>query len=205
MAVVLTAAFAAFLSRMSGADDIVMSLPVTGRSTAKIKRSGGMLSNILPVRVRDVSTRTVRDLVAAAQLELTGALRHQRYRSDDIKRDADMDGSSVGFGPRINMVFSTNPSRSRVRASTTGFSPRILEDLLINLYQASKGAELVVDLHGNPHLYSIEEISTHHRRFLAFVGRLLDDLDADVIDVDILLPGERGSDRTRHWCRAAVD
>ena len=191
MAVVLTAAFAAFLSRMSGADDIVMSLPVTGRSTAKIKRSGGMLSNILPVRVRDVSTRTVRDLVAAAQLELTGALRHQRYRSDDIKRDADMDGSSVGFGPRINMVFFDEPIEIEgasvdYRILTSG----ILEDLLINLYQASKGAELVVDLHGNPHLYSIEEISTHHRRFLAFVGRLLDDLDADVIDVDILLPGE---------------
>ncbi len=191
VAVVLTAAFAAFLSRMTGADDIVMSLPVTGRSTAKIKRSGGMVSNILPVRVRDVSGRSARDLIAAAQLEMTGALRHQRYRSDDIKRDADMDGSSVGFGPRINMVFFDEPIEIEgasvdYRILTSG----ILEDLLVNLYQASKGAELVVDLHGNPHLYSPAEIDTHHRRFLAFVARLLDDLAVDVRDVDILLPGE---------------
>ncbi|MDJ0025656.1 amino acid adenylation domain-containing protein [Gordonia alkanivorans] len=191
IAVVLTAAFGAFLSRMAGTDDIVMSLPVTGRATAKIKAAGGMLSNILPIRLRDVSQQSGRDLVRSAQLELTGALRHQRYRSDDIRRDAGLDGSSVSFGPTINMVFfddqvAIDGTTMEYRILTSG----ILEDLLINLYQSSPDAPLVVDLHGNPHLYSSAQMAAHHRHFLAFLQRFIDDVDARVDDIELLLPGE---------------
>ncbi|AZZ81206.1 non-ribosomal peptide synthetase [Gordonia alkanivorans] len=191
IAVVLTAAFGAFLSRMAGTDDIVMSLPVTGRSTAKIKAAGGMLSNVLPIRLRDVSQQSGRDLIRSAQLELTGALRHQRYRSDDIRRDAGLDGSSVSFGPTINMVFfddqvAIDGTTMEYRILTSG----ILEDLLINLYQSSPDAPLVVDLHGNPHLYSSAQMAAHHRHFLAFLRRFIDDVDACVTDIELLLPGE---------------
>jgi hypothetical protein len=39
-------AVAAFLSRLTGNDDIVLSLPVAGRTTAVLRRSGGMVSNV---------------------------------------------------------------------------------------------------------------------------------------------------------------
>ncbi|WP_312870297.1 non-ribosomal peptide synthetase [Gordonia asplenii] len=191
LAVLLTAAFGAFLARMTGTDDIVLSLPVTGRATALIKRSAGMVSNILPIRLREVTKRSARDLIADAQLELTGALRHQRYRSDDIKRDAGLDGATYGFGPRINMVFfdeaiKIDGAEVEYRILTSG----LLEDLLVNLYQAFPDAPLVVDLHGNPHLYTHAEMETHHRRFMQFVETMLDDLDAGVGDIDLLLDGE---------------
>ncbi|WP_441316568.1 amino acid adenylation domain-containing protein [Gordonia paraffinivorans] len=197
LAVLMTAAFGAFLSRMTGSDDIVMTLPVTGRTTAKIKISGGMVSNVLPIRLQDVSSRTGRELVAAAQLELTGALRHQRYRSEDIRRDAGLDANSVSFGPTINMVFfddkvAIDGTSMDYRILTSG----ILEDLLVNLYQKSPDAPLMVDLHGNPHLYSQSELDTHHRRFLSFVDRLFADIDAPVEAIPLLLPGEE-SELTR--------
>ncbi|WP_168699210.1 non-ribosomal peptide synthetase [Gordonia paraffinivorans] len=197
LAVLMTAAFGAFLSRMTGSDDIVMTLPVTGRTTAKIKISGGMVSNVLPIRLRDVSGRTGRELVAAAQLELTGALRHQRYRSEDIRRDAGLEANSVSFGPTINMVFfddkvAIDGTSMDYRILTSG----ILEDLLINLYQRSPDAPLMVDLHGNPHLYSQAELDTHHRRFLTFVERLFVDIDTPVDAIPLLLPGEE-SELTR--------
>nr|WP_255218667.1 non-ribosomal peptide synthetase [Gordonia paraffinivorans] len=197
LAVLMTAAFGAFLSRMTGSDDIVMTLPVTGRTTAKIKISGGMVSNVLPIRLRDVSGATGRELVAAAQLELTGALRHQRYRSEDIRRDAGLDANSVSFGPTINMVFFDD----KVTIDGTSMDYRILssgilEDLLINLYQRSPDAPLMVDLHGNPHLYSQAELDTHHRRFLTFVERLFVDIDTPVDAIPLLLPGEE-SELTR--------
>ncbi|WP_168703427.1 amino acid adenylation domain-containing protein [Gordonia paraffinivorans] len=191
LAVLMSAAFGAFLSRMTGSDDIVMTLPVTGRTTAKIKISGGMVSNVLPIRLQDVSSRTGRELVAAAQLELTGALRHQRYRSEDIRRDAGLDANSVSFGPTINMVFfddevAIDGTSMDYRILTSG----ILEDLLVNLYQKSPDAPLMVDLHGNPHLYSQSELDTHHRRFLSFVDRLFADIDAPVEAIPLVLPGE---------------
>ncbi|UCZ91774.1 amino acid adenylation domain-containing protein [Gordonia sp. WA4-43] len=191
MAVLLSAAFGAFLARMTGADDVVLSLPVTGRSTAAVKRSGGMVSNILPIRLRDVFDVTVRELIAATQLELTGALRHQRYRSEDIKRDAGLDGSSYGFGPRINMVFFDEPividgADIEYRILTSG----MLEDLLVNLYQSGPDAPLIVDLHGNPNLYTQAEIESHHRRFLDFVDEFISRLDTAVPDLNLLVAGE---------------
>ncbi|MFT4394040.1 amino acid adenylation domain-containing protein [Gordonia lacunae] len=193
LAVLMTSAFGAFLARMSNHDDIVLSLPVTGRATAKIKISGGMVSNILPIRLREVSSKSVRELIQTAQLELTGALRHQRYRSDDIRRDAGLDQSSVSFGPTINMVFfdeqvAIDGTDMEYRILTSG----ILEDLLINLYQSSPGAPLVVDLHGNPHLYSPAELDALHGRFLTFLDRFLSDaaLDTPVADVDLLVDSD---------------
>ena len=194
LAVLMTSAFGAFLARMSNHDDIVLSLPVTGRATAKIKISGGMVSNILPIRLRGVASKSVRELIQTAQLELTGALRHQRYRSDDIRRDAGLDQSSVSFGPTINMVFfdeqvAIDGTEMEYRILTSG----ILEDLLINLYQSSPGAPLVVDLHGNPHLYAQAELDALHQRFLTFLDRFLSEeaLDTPVADVGLLVDTDR--------------
>ncbi|WP_353107691.1 amino acid adenylation domain-containing protein [Gordonia sp. (in: high G+C Gram-positive bacteria)] len=192
IAVLLTAAFGAFLARMNGADDVVLTLPVAARTTAKIKRSGGMVSNAVPIRLRRVLHGTVRDVVDAALLELTGALRHQRYRSEDIHRDAGLAGGSTTFGPSINMVFFDDQIHvDGAEISYRILSSGILEDLLINLYQASASSPVVVDLHGNPHAYTREELTLHHRRFIQFVSRFIDDLDAAVSDVDLFLQGER--------------
>ena len=191
MAMILAAAYGAFLYRMTGNDDVLISLPVTGRSSAKIKRAGGMLSNILPVRMSGLATATVAELVRSVQVEMIGALRHQRYRSDDIRRDAGLDADSLGFGPAINMVFFDAPiqidgARVDYRILTSG----ILEDLLVNLYQASPGAPLVIDLHGNSLRYDQDEIDSHHRRFITFVEAFIRDTDSPINSLPLLLPGE---------------
>lgn len=194
MAMVLAAAYGAFLYRMTGNDDVLISLPVTGRASAKIKRAGGMLSNILPVRMSGLATTSVAELVRLVQLEMTGALRHQRYRSDDIRRAAGLDTDAIGFGPTINMVFFDAPieiegARVDYRILTSG----ILEDLLVNLYQASPDAPLVIDLHGNPFRYDQAEIDSHHRRFMDFIDVFIDDADTPIRSLPLLLPGEEAS------------
>uniref|UniRef100_UPI003D8A50FD amino acid adenylation domain-containing protein n=1 Tax=Gordonia sp. B7-2 TaxID=3420932 RepID=UPI003D8A50FD len=180
-AVVLTTAFGAYLSRMSGRDDVVLSLPVTGRATAKIKNAGGMLANMLPICIRGVGALTVRELIDQARLELTGALRHQRYRFEDIRRESGLDADSASFGPVINMMFFDKPID--IEGATAEYhilSSGILEDNLLNLYQASPGAPLVIDLHGNPALYSAVEIAALHARFVEFLGRFI---AAEALDV----------------------
>ncbi|MFW0784017.1 amino acid adenylation domain-containing protein [Gordonia sp. CPCC 206044] len=191
-AVLLSAGFSAYLARMAGTDDVVLSLPVTGRATAKIKRASGMLANMLPVRLRDVSSLSMRDLVEQAQLELTGALRHQRYRFEDIRLDAGLqDANTASFGPIVNLMFFDKPIE--MTGATVDYqilTSGILEDLRLNIYQASPGARLVVDLHGNPNLYTADEMDVHLRRLLVFLDRVFTDLDTVIGDVDILIDGE---------------
>ncbi|WP_223204905.1 amino acid adenylation domain-containing protein [Gordonia jinghuaiqii] len=194
-AVVLTAAFSAFLARMSGSDDIVLTLPVTGRATAKIKRAGGMLANLLPVRSRGVTEGSVRDLVEKVQIELTGALRHQRYRVEDIRRDAGLlDSASGSFGPVVNMMFFDKPIEvAGAEAQYHILSSGVLEDTLLNLYQASPGAPLVIDLHGNPGLYTQDELDALHARFVDFLADFTapEYVDELVVDVPILTDSDR--------------
>ncbi|WP_425552983.1 amino acid adenylation domain-containing protein [Gordonia caeni] len=187
VAVVLTAAFSAFLARMTGGDDIVLSLAVSGRTTARVRNSGGMVSNVLPIRLGGVRASTVAELIRSAQLELTGALRHQRYRTEDIRRDSGLEDSSVGFGPVINMVLFDSPVEiDGADLDYRILSSGILEDLLINLYQPGPGEPLVVDLHGNPHLYTSEDLAGHHGRFVVFLERLLSDLDRTISAIELV-------------------
>ena len=171
-AAVLGAAFAAYLAVTTDRDDIVLSLPVTGRATAKIKRAGGMVANMLPVRLDGVLTHTGRDLVAAVTLELTGCLRRQRYRFEDIAERAGLADTVTSFGPIVNLVFFDKPlALDGARVSYHILSSGILDDLRVNLYQAGAGLPIVVDLHGNSTMYSGAEIDHH----LAGFGDLLHD------------------------------
>ncbi|GAB32431.1 non-ribosomal peptide synthetase [Gordonia otitidis] len=192
-AVLLTAAFSAYLARAATTDDVVLSLPVTGRATAKIKRGSGMLANMLPVRARDVSRSSMRGLIEQMQRELTGALRHQRYRFEDIRTDAGLaDTNTASFGPIVNLMFFDQPIEIEgAEVDYRILSSGILEDLRLNIYQASPGAPVVIDLHGNPNVYGSAELQQHVDRFSAFLFRALDDLDALILDVDFLMPGER--------------
>ena len=191
-AVLLSAAFSAYLARAASTDDVVLSLPVTGRATAKIKRGAGMLANMLPVRARTVSQLSMRDLIAQVQGELTGALRHQRYRFEDIRIDAGLtDANTASFGPIVNLMFFDQPiAIDGADVEYRILSSGILEDLRLNIYQASPEARLVVDLHGNPNLYERAELQRHLDRFLSLLFRGFADLEMPIIDLDLLLPGE---------------
>ncbi|MGZ8176747.1 condensation domain-containing protein [Williamsia sp. SKLECPSW1] len=184
-AAVLAAAFTAYLSTAAGRDDIVLTLPVTGRATAKIKRAGGMVANMLPVRVDSVGTHTLTSLVEAVTLELTGCLRHQRFPFVDIARAAGIDDPRVtAFGPIVNLVFFDKPLvLDGADVSYHILSSGVLQDLRVNLYQAGAGLPIVVDLHGNSTMYARDEIATHLEGFLRLLAALLDAPGCTVADV----------------------
>ncbi|GAA1887012.1 condensation domain-containing protein [Williamsia serinedens] len=184
-AAVLAAAFAAYLSSAGGRDDIVLTLPVTGRATAKIKRAGGMVANMLPVRLDGVGGHTLASLVEAVTLELTGCLRHQRFPFAEIARAAGIDDPRVtAFGPIVNLVFFDKPLA--LDGAAVGYhilSSGILQDLRVNLYQAGAGLPIVVDLHGNSTMYGRDEIDTHLEAFLGLLVTVLDAPDTRIAEI----------------------
>ncbi len=189
-AAVLAAAFGAYLAVTADRDDIVVSLPVTGRATAKIKRAGGMVANMLPVRLDGVLTQTGRELVAAATLELTGCLRRQRYRFEDIATEAGLADEVTSFGPIVNLVFFDKPlALDGARVSYHILSSGILDDLRVNLYQAGAGLPIIVDLHGNSTMYDVAEIERHLDGFLALLHEFLARPDEPVSDLAALATG----------------
>ncbi|MGW8814633.1 amino acid adenylation domain-containing protein [Gordonia terrae] len=192
VAAILTAAFAAFLARMSGNDDIVLSLPVTARTTARIRHSAGMVSNMLPLRVNGIATATCADVVAAVTAEITAGLRHQRYRSEDIRAAAGF-GDTLGtsFGPLVNLLLFDKPiviDGARVRYHM--LSAGMVEDLVMNVFAAGPDAPLEVGLHANPNLYEPAELDMHRRRLLHLLMQFVTEPRRPVADLELLMAGE---------------
>ncbi|MFE9325082.1 amino acid adenylation domain-containing protein [Nocardia sp. NPDC052278] len=170
----IVAAFAAYLARMTGSDEVLLSLPVSGRHSAVLRRSGGMVANVVPLRVQ-VAGRTVGELVAAVLGELTSALRRQRYRQEDIFRDMGIArDEAASFGPAVNLMMIENEvvlgdTTGRLHVLTSGPTA----DLFVNIYSGAGKGSTHIDFQGNPNSYSPEELAGHHRRFLMFLHEFL--------------------------------
>ncbi|MBF6286236.1 non-ribosomal peptide synthase/polyketide synthase [Nocardia cyriacigeorgica] len=186
-AVVLLAAFAAYLGRLTDRDDAVLSLPVTARTTAVMRRSAGMLSNIVPLRLS--TGVSWGELLRATRVEVAGALRHQRYRAEDIRRDAEHDGRPARralFGPLANiMLFRSDLTLGTAAGQYHVLSTGPVEDLSLNVYYGERD-RVHVDFEANPNLYAADDLARHHARFIGYLDRLLaTDLDTPLSGVEV--------------------
>ncbi|MET7767186.1 amino acid adenylation domain-containing protein [Nocardia sp. NPDC005366] len=174
VAPIIVAAFAAYLARMTGSDEVLLSLPVSGRHSAVLRRSGGMVANVVPLRVR-VAARSVGEVIAAAQSELTSALRRQRYRQEDIFHDMGIArDEAASFGPAVNLMMIENEvvlgdTTGRLNVLTSGPTA----DLFVNIYPGAGKSSTHIDFQGNPNVYSPAELAGHHKRFLMFLHEFL--------------------------------
>ncbi|MEU2102645.1 non-ribosomal peptide synthase/polyketide synthase [Nocardia sp. NPDC019255] len=173
-AAMFVAAMAAYVRSVTGNADVVLSLPVSARTTVSLRRSAGVISNVVPIRLRIDAATTIGDLVKAAELQITGALRHQRYRHDDIRRDSGYSRDARGFfGPMVNlMLFHDELRFGSLVGSMHVLATGPVEDLSVNVYNGA-GGRLHVDFEANPRLYGEAEVSVHHARYLDFLGRFL--------------------------------
>uniref|UniRef100_UPI002455E076 amino acid adenylation domain-containing protein n=1 Tax=Nocardia otitidiscaviarum TaxID=1823 RepID=UPI002455E076 len=181
------AAFACYLAAMTGSDQVLLSLPVAARPTAALRRSAGSVSNVVPLRIGDVRDATVAEAVERVRARLVGALRHQRYRYEDIQRDRGENHTvRGGFGPVVNMLGATEPLRmGALTAHVHLLALGPVEDLLVNGYQLGPDdRSITVGMQGNPELYSADALAAHHREFLEYLDRFLTDPGRPVRSLD---------------------
>ncbi|WP_228803714.1 amino acid adenylation domain-containing protein [Nocardia higoensis] len=188
----LVAALAGYVHAVTGDPDVVLSLPVAARTTVALRRSAGVLSNVVPLRFDLGAETTVGDIVRAAELEITGALRHQRYRHEDIRRDCGYSANTRGFfGPMVNIMLFNNELRfgslvGELHVLSTG----PVEDLSVNVYDGEGGTHL--DFEANRLLYAEREVTAHHERFLDYLARFLTaERDATVRGLQAITASER--------------
>ncbi|WP_083868826.1 non-ribosomal peptide synthetase [Nocardia niigatensis] len=187
------AALAGYVRAVTGTQDVVLSLPVSARTTVALRRSSGVVSNVVPIRVQFTDTYTIADTVRAVELQITGALRHQRYRSDDIRRDCGYSRDARGFfGPMVNlMLFHSELKFGSLMGSINVLSTGPVEDLSINLYNGL-GGKIHIDFEANPRLYSDAELSAHHGRLLDYLNRFVTAAPESLVaDMPVLTDQER--------------
>ncbi|MGW1777991.1 amino acid adenylation domain-containing protein, partial [Streptomyces sp. NPDC002143] len=92
---VLIAATALYVHRRTGAHDILLGLPVTGRDHGDpvLTSTPGVVSNMVPLRLTVRPDTPWTALLGQVEAEVRAALRHQRYRGEDLHRDLGLPGA----------------------------------------------------------------------------------------------------------------
>ncbi|MER2086144.1 amino acid adenylation domain-containing protein [Rhodococcus sp. (in: high G+C Gram-positive bacteria)] len=188
---ILVGAFASYLGRMADSDDVVLSLPVSGRTTAKSRRSGGMLSNIVPVRAQLERDMSPQELVRQISVQMTGALRHQRFRYEDMGFQGDRGGSRESAGPAVNvMMFHKAIRLGDVVGEFHVLTSGPTEDLFFSIYPSIAGENLRLSFEANPRLYSERDLAMHHRQFVRLLEGFLDSATRTLGDLRVLATDE---------------
>ncbi len=188
------AATAVYMHRFTGEGDLLLGMPVTARAEPALRRTVGMFSNVLPLRLAVNPRDGFGDLLRQVKLRIRELLEHQRYRAEDLRADLGLQPSAPEvFGTTVNVMpfgydflFAGHP----VRGHNVGNWRE--SDLQIAVYDRRDGADVCIDLLGNPAHYSSEELAAHRERFVALLAQVAEKpLERSLHRLDLLAPGER--------------
>jgi nonribosomal peptide synthetase MxcG len=196
---VLTAGFAAYLHRMTGAAEVNLALPVMLRMGSAALRVPCMVLNVVPVRVQIGPDATLAELTGQVAAELRAGRPHHRYRYEQLRRDLKLVTSDRKmFGPSVNiMPFDYGLRFAGRRGEVHNVSAGLVEDLVLNVYDRADGSGLQVTFDANPACYELDQLAAQLDRFLRFLARLAAEPTVPVDGVELLL------DRERHEVLAA--
>ena len=106
LSAVILAAVAIYQARMTGASDLILGMPVAGRTSPKMRRVVGPAANIVPLRLAVDPSGSIGALLLQVGRRLRGALRHQRYGVSELRQDLGLTpdqpalyGTQVNFKP----------------------------------------------------------------------------------------------------------
>ena len=190
--VILIAASAAFHARRTGASDIVIGMPVAGRSTGRLWRIPSMLANVLPLRLTIPRERSVAECIGEVAGVVEEALRHQRHRIEELHRDLTAGNSERLFSTQVNVmsyhhVLQFGESSGEVHNLSTGPA----DDLVMSFHGQPRLTRLRIDFDANSLLYEDREVAEIQQNFLAFLDDFLQRTGAPVGRLGQLTEDER--------------
>ncbi|MGV9315112.1 amino acid adenylation domain-containing protein [Streptomyces sp. NPDC003691] len=178
----LLAVTAAYVHRVSGAPEVVLSLPSMGRLGSVSLRVPSMVRNILPLRIAVGEQDGLRDLAVRVAEELRAGRPHQRYRYEQLRRDLKLVGGKRRLsGPGVNiMPFEYDLRFGGARSTVHNVSAGPVDDLAVNVYDRAEGAGLRIALDANPELYDEAGLAAHQRELLALLREALAEPDRPI-------------------------
>ncbi|HUQ57182.1 non-ribosomal peptide synthetase [Lentzea sp.] len=190
--VVVLAAVAAYVHRVTGRRDVVIGMPVAGRRSTASRRAPGMATNSVALRLDISAAESLVDLVPRMADVVREALRHERYRAEDLRRDLGLDGSEQAFiGPMVNfMPYDRTLRFGGATASTHNLASGPIVDLSLGV-RGQAGGEMSLVFEANPEHHSLSGFLAHRDRLSAFLRTVTADPARPVGDVSPLSEVER--------------
>ncbi|MCK8673824.1 non-ribosomal peptide synthase/polyketide synthase [Rhodococcus sp. HM1] len=196
---VVHAALALLLARLSGSDDVTVGAPVAGRGDAALDDLVGMFVNTLVLRTPVVADETFADLLARARTADLGAFGHADIPFERLVEALDVERSTAR-NPlfQVALVFQNQPVAAfdlgGLRLAAVEFEDGVSRfDLQVTVTEVGAGGEYRVDLTYATDLFDESTVVAFAERF----GRVLAAVTADptivVGDVEVLADSERAA------------
>jgi nonribosomal peptide synthetase DhbF len=165
------AASALYVACATGQEDVTVGVPALGRGGGAQQGVPGMMSNVLPVRIAVRPAMPLQDLVDQSTVRVWEALRHQRYRYEDIRHDLKLSPGEALYSLSINiMPFDYKFSFAGCAATAYNVANGPFDDLSISVYDRSADDSLQVAFDADADRYTEES----HRDELGRFQRILD-------------------------------
>lgn len=188
----LIALTSGFIYRATGSKDLVIGMPVTAR-VKSTRNTPGMAANGTLLRLAMDSGLDLASLAQQTAREVRHALRRQRYRFEDIRRDFGLTGQhdhlarlAINIEPfDYDLKFGGHKTTAHNLANSS------VEDMVIFIYDRGDEQGLRIDLDANPSLYSDTQLETYVLQFERWITAIMENPESQIGDIDILLECER--------------
>ncbi|MFS4104347.1 amino acid adenylation domain-containing protein [Streptomyces sp. PD-S100-1] len=191
----LVAATAAYVRRLTGLTDVILGLPVSGRRSPRSRQVPAMATGTVALRLAVPLEASLADLVPVVAEEVGAALRHERYRHEDLCRELGLGGREGGlFGPLVNfMPYERDLDFGGAAGRVTNLASGPAPDLSVAVSGRADGSPGALVFDANPELHDAHGLALHAARLAAFVQRAAASPGTPVGDLDLLAPYERAT------------
>ncbi|WP_255948464.1 non-ribosomal peptide synthetase [Streptomyces odontomachi] len=192
----LLAAFAVFLHRHTGQDDLVIGTPVAGRDRLELEGLLGYFVNMLALRIDLGGEPTFRQLLGRVRDSVLEDFDHQDVPFEAVV-DRVLTDRTPGHSPLVQVVFGYHDSRGtdRLRLADAVGSPMSTDtgtakfDLIWAVCDEDAGTRLEVEYATD--LFDESTVLRMARRWVRLLEQVLADPDAGVGLVDLLTDEDR--------------
>ncbi|MFG1868433.1 amino acid adenylation domain-containing protein [Micromonospora arborensis] len=156
------ATVAGWVGALTGRTDLVLTLPVTGRTTPVARAVPGMLANMQPMRLRIAPGTGLDELAGQVDRWIRGASAHQRYPYERLSRElrGGADRPKL-FGPIVNVLsFADEPAFGGRAAVRHWIAIGPVDDLEVMLQESATGG-LQLKLWANGGVYDEASVARH--------------------------------------------
>ncbi|WP_158226867.1 condensation domain-containing protein [Amycolatopsis vastitatis] len=169
------AALATYLHRLTGQDDVVLGFPVRARTTRLALTTPAMLANELPLRLSVPAAATTAELVLQTNQAIAQALRHQRYRGEEVHRVLRARYGHVEHPAVVaNLVsFDIALTFGDCTASVCQLSTGPVRDLSMDFFGGTQDGPLRLGLSSSGTAIGRSDLDAHRVRFGEFLAVFL--------------------------------
>ncbi|MFD4799329.1 amino acid adenylation domain-containing protein [Streptomyces anulatus] len=167
--VVVMAAAALHVQRLTGEEEVLLAFPLSARASRLARQTPATLANVLPLRLTVSPGTAVSTLLEHVAARMAAAVAHQRYRGVDVQRDLGMTAMTTLL-PVVNVMSHPYDLRfGAAHGTMRSLSSGLVGNLLFMVWDRQDGRGLQIDVNGRDDL----GLADHRDGFAALLDALV--------------------------------